>query len=193
MALLIGITGGIGSGKSLVSKILQKHGYAVYDTDTEAKRIMQSDPKVTAGIISHFGPQAYNGPQLNNRWIASEVFGNKQKLDLLDSIVHPAVAADLRQWAAQQTAEYVFAESAILFQSGFNKLCNSTIAVIAPRQIRIERLKKSRAMTHQQIEERINNQMSDTKLAQLADYVIINDTTPEQLEHAIAEILNKIP
>lgn len=193
MAHIVGITGGIGSGKSAVCRILAQRGYLVYDTDREAKRLMKTDTDVIEKIKTLFGNQAYNSTlELNAKHIAHQVFGNEVLLRRLNDIVHPAVKSDLLQWAGTQTAEYVFAESAILFESGFNDICYSTIGVIAPMQTRIDRVMKRNGMSCQQVVERINNQMSDLQLTQLADFMINNNGDISHLETEIDRIIHTI-
>ena len=193
MAHIIGITGGIGRGKSTVCKILEHKGFQVYDTDREAKRLMQTDTNVIEKIKTLFGNQAYNSTyELNSKHIAQQVFGNNVLLRRLNDIVHPAVKSDLLQWAGTQTAEYVFAESAILFESGFNEICYSTIGVIAPMQTRIDRVMHRNSMSHQQVVERINNQLPDLQLTQLADFMINNNGDISHLETEIDRIIHTI-
>ena len=193
MVRIIGITGGIGSGKSTVCHILAQRGYPVYDTDREAKRLMRTDTNIIEKIKTLFGNQAYNSTyELNSKHIAQQVFGNNVLLRRLNDIVHPAVKSDLLQWAGTQTAEYVFAESAILFESGFNEICYSTIGVIAPMQTRIDRVMNRNGISRQQVVERINNQLSDLQLTQLADFVIHNDGDINYLGTEIDRIIHKI-
>lgn len=193
MVRIIGITGGIGSGKSTVCHILAQRGYPVYDTDREAKRLMRTDTNIIEKIKTLFGNQAYiSNYELNTKHIAQQVFENDVLLHRLNDIVHPAVKSDLLQWADKQTTEYVFVESAILFESGFNDICYSTIGVIAPMQTRLDRVMNRNGISRQQVVERINNQLSDLQLTQLADFVIHNDGGLNYLHTEIDRIIHKI-
>ena len=193
MVRIIGITGGIGSGKSTVCHILAQRGYPVYDTDREAKRLMRTDTNIIEKIKTLFGNQAYiSNYELNTKHIAQQVFENDVLLHRLNDIVHPAVKSDLLQWADKQMTKYVFAESAILFESGFNIICYSTIGVIAPMQTRIDRVMNRNGISRQQVVERINNQLSDLQLTQLADFVIHNDGDINYLGTEIDRIIHKI-
>ena len=192
MAQLIGITGGIGSGKSEVSNILRNLGFGVYITDTEAKRIMQQDATIKKQIISLFGQEAYTDSRLNNKTIADKVFNNKPLLQQLNDIVHPAVKNDLLSWCEQQTEAIAFVESAILFESGFDRFCSSTIAVVSPMEIRLQRTSQRDNCSRKEVERRINNQMSDQEHIRLATYTINNDSTLDNLAKKVESIVKKL-
>lgn len=167
MARIIGITGGIGSGKTTVCNIFREQGYPVYDCDNEAKRLMQDDSGIRQQILDLFGT-------LDRAEIARKVFDDKGLLQQLNNIVHPAVACDLQQWAERQEKSIVFAESAILFESGLDKLCWKTVVVTAPEEVRIERVMRRNGWTREQVVNRMRNQMPEEKLKQLADIIIKN-------------------
>ncbi len=167
MSKIIGITGGIGSGKTTVCNIFREQGYPVYDCDSEAKRLMRDDSGIRRQVLDLFGT-------LDSSELAHIVFNNGDLLLQLNSIIHPAVARDLQQWAEQQEKSIVFAESAILFESGLNKLCRKTIVVTAPYEVRIERVMKRNGWSREQVINRMRNQMTDEELTQLADVVIKN-------------------
>ena len=124
----IGITGGIGSGKSTVCRMLCEYGIAVYDSDSRAKQLMNESTELRQQLIEAFGEECYTDGELNRGYLASKVFGNAEALARLNAIVHPAVRADFRTWAEQQSGAYVILESAILFEAGFESEVDTTLA-----------------------------------------------------------------
>lgn len=171
----VGVTGGIGSGKSTVCRIFALLGAAVYDSDSRAKILMNSDPKVMARIRELFGKEAYNETGLDRKYISERVFGNRPLLERLNAIVHPAVAKDFDRWAEKQQAPYVIEESAILFECGADKNMDVTIAVTAPEEIRIRRTSRRDNTDPEKVRARMAHQMSDEQRAERADYVILAD------------------
>lgn len=173
--LRIGLTGGIGSGKSTVARMFAALGAPVYDTDAAAKRLMNTSPKLTAGITGLFGSASYRDGTLDRAYIASRVFADKGLLGSLNAIVHPAVTADFEEWAAAREAEgcpYAIHESAILFESGIAGLMDRTVTVAAPVEVRVARAVARDASDPDKIRARIANQMDDAERESLADYVI---------------------
>src|SRR6478735_7399270 len=130
--LKIGLTGGIGSGKSTVAKIFEQLGVPVYYADTEAKRIMNEDPILTAELILHFGKEVFVDGKLNRKYLSSLVFNDKKKLDLLNSLVHPATIRNSEQWMQQQQSPYAIKEAALIFESGSQDQLDYVIGVSAP-------------------------------------------------------------
>ena len=172
---LIAVCGGIGAGKSTVTRLLRIMGYPVYDCDSQAKRLMEESEPVKQQLIDLFGPTAYIGNHLNRQLIASQVFNDKSLLNKLNSIVHPAVKSDIIHWAHNnQEDELLFVETAILKESNLEQLFDNIIYVTAPIDIRIRRVMKRSNLTHSQVMERINNQ--DSTIPQNAA-IIINDDT----------------
>ena len=172
---LIAVCGGIGAGKSTVTRLLRIMGYPVYDCDSQAKRLMEESELVKQQLIDLFGPTAYDGNHLNRQLIASQVFNDKSLLNKLNSIVHPAVKSDIIHWAHnKQEDELLFVETAILKESNLEQLFDNIIYVTAPIDIRIRRVMKRSNLTHSQVMERINNQ--DSTIPQNAA-IIINDDT----------------
>ena len=163
--MLIGITGGIGSGKSTIAQALRDLGYSVYDTDTEAKRLMQEDATVRTALIRAFGEETYLPDGTLNRECLKDVFHNPLRLQEINAIVHPAVFRDVQQWAKQQPGKLCFAESAILFESGMNKMCDAVVIVTAPMQTRIERTMRRDHCSREQVLARLHNQLSDDERA----------------------------
>lgn len=135
----VGITGGIGSGKSTVCRLFARLGVAVYDSDAGAKRLMTEDAELRRRITDRFGAEAYADGTLNRTYLAGRVFSEAQALADLNAIVHPAVWADFAAWAEQQEGDYVILESALLFDAGFDACVDRTVAVLAPEALRIER------------------------------------------------------
>lgn len=173
--VLVGITGGIGSGKSVVSKILKIIGYPVYDSDTEARRLNEQDPDVKQQLMAAFGEDIYADGKLNKPKLASLIFQSDENRLLVNSIVHPAVKRDFLQWAERQQTDIVFLEAAILYESGFNEFMNKVVAVTAPEDVRVQRAMKRDNATEQQVVNRIHSQMNQDELARMADYVVVND------------------
>ncbi len=172
--LKIGITGGIGSGKSTLCKLFEAHDIAVYYSDIEAKRLMTEDQSIRQAIIDQFGEECYEDDVLNRPHLASKVFGDDERLKALNSIVHPKVREEFVKWCANQEGNYVLLESAILFDSGFDSMVDVKVAVLAPQSLRIERITLRDGLTSEQIKSRIEAQMSDDELARLADYCVVN-------------------
>ena len=136
----IGICGGIGSGKSVVSRILKNFGFAVYDSDSSAKQLMKSNLSIRTALIERFGYEIYDGENLNKPLLSQRIFSNKQDRFFVNQVVHPIVAADFLQWSAQQKHEMVFIESAILSESSITQLLDASIFVEAPQEVRVERV-----------------------------------------------------
>ena len=173
--LRIGITGGIGSGKSTVSRIFEVLGIPVYYADDAAKRLMQEDPELREELIREFGPETYTNGQLNRPWLASIVFNNKEKLELLNSLVHPATIRDGERWAIQQSAPYSLKEAALMFESGSQQYLDYVIGVSAPTALRIQRAMRRDNITREEVLARMNKQIQENIKMRLVDYVIIND------------------
>ncbi len=170
----VGLTGGIGSGKSTVADMLREIGIAVYDSDSRAKHLMASDESLRRELIEAFGTECYTTEGINRAWLAERVFRNESELRKLNSIVHPAVMRDFVAWANGQDGDYVVLESAILFEAKLERYVDSTVSVMAPRELRIERAMKRDGATREQIESRLNNQMSDDERTERSKYAIVN-------------------
>ncbi len=177
---VVGLTGGIGSGKSTVAKMFKKLGVAVYIADDEAKKLMNEDVLLKEQIIELFGEKAYTASQLNRPYIANIVFNEEEKLNKLNAIVHPAVAKHFDDWKNQQPGKYVIKEAAVLFENEGYKQCDYIILVVAPEEVRIQRvLKRDESMSRKEIQARINNQWEDSRKIDLSDFVIFNDDIEE--------------
>jgi dephospho-CoA kinase len=184
----IGITGGIGSGKSIACKVFVLMNIPVYDADSRAKFLMENDPEVKELISRNFSEEAYINGALNRKFLSDGVFNDNEKLDILNRIVHPSVKADFENWSKDQAgAEFVIKEAALLFESGSYKDLDRVILVYCPLEIRIRRiLMRDKHRNRQEIEKIIEKQMSDSEKKKLADYCITNDDStlviPQVLE-----------
>ncbi|MFN8335211.1 MAG: dephospho-CoA kinase [Cyclobacteriaceae bacterium] len=186
--LQIGITGGIGSGKSLVCHIFALLGVPVYDADSRAKTLMTTDGILVSQIKKEFGVLSFRADgSLNREYLAEHVFGNPDKLKILDSLVHPRVGEDYAHWVTEQTSSYVLKEAALLFEAKSNQALDKIIVVSAPEELRIQRvLQRDKHRTERQVKDIIRNQLEDDKKVKLADYVILNDERTPLIPQVIA-------
>jgi len=178
--LQIGITGGIGSGKSLVCRIFRQLGVPVYDADSHAKELMTTDGILISGIKKEFGDLSYHPDgALNRVYLADHVFQDQKKLELLNSLVHPRVKADYEKWVEQnKTAHYLLKEAALLFEAGTDKTLDKIIVVHAPVELRVKRVQYRDAhRTVDQIKAIVEKQMPEDEKLKRADYIIVNDET----------------
>ena len=189
---IVGLTGGIGSGKTTVAGFFRDFGVPVYIADDAGKRLMKTSAEIKKAIISLFGEKAYDNDTPNRKFIASQVFNDSEQLKKLNQIIHPAVEKDFHQWVKEQSYEYVIYEAAILFETGSYKKCDFSILVTAPQELRIERLQERDNSSRSEIKERMNNQWSDEKKEKLADFIIKNEELSQtrlQVEHIHDKIL----
>ncbi len=192
MKPIIGLTGGIGSGKSYVGRFFNQFDIPIYLADKEAKRLMIQDPVLKSSIKSLLGKDSYHRNGRPNRpYIAQLVFNNKKLLKSLNKLVHPAVQADFRSWANQQKAPYAIEESALLFEIKAGDKFDKIILVTAPKDIRINRVIKRDNVTKERVLNRMKNQLSDQKKIPLSDFVIINDGK-EDIAKQVQKIHNQI-
>lgn len=175
MILKIGLTGGLGSGKSTIAKIFEVLGIPVYYADAEAKRIMNSDPVLKADIIKHFGENSYENNQLNRAYLSSIVFNNKDKLTLLNSLVHPVTIRDSKEWINRQTTPYAIKEAALVFESGSQEYLDYVIGVSAPAHLRVHRAMQRDKLTRGEVHQRMSKQIEEVIKMHLCDFVIYND------------------
>ena len=185
--LKVGITGGIGSGKTTVCKIFETLGIPVYYADLRAKEIMISDAEVILQVKQHFGKDAYSiSGELNRKFIAEKAFDNKDLLQKLNAIVHPAVFQDTLSWYQQhQNIPYTLYEAAILYETGSYKFLDKVITVFAPLEDRIERTMKRDKLNKDEVMERINKQMPEEEKMKRADFVIYNDYSQPLIEQVL--------
>lgn len=170
----VGITGGIGSGKSTVCAMLEELGVAVYNSDTRAKELMTTSATLREAIVARFGAECYTSEGLNRGYLAERVFGDAAELAALNSLVHPAVMADFEAWAERQEGSYVVFESAILFEAGLEQRVDMAVAVLSPEELRIERAMRRDGASREQVVARIHRQLSDDERADRAKYAIVN-------------------
>lgn len=173
--LRIGITGGIGSGKSTVAGIFSVLGIPVYDSDSTSKRLMEEDAELKKKIIQSFGVESYSNGNLNRKYLSEQVFNDQKKIELLNSIVHPATIKDAEEWMKKQNAPYTIKEAALIFESGSNKFLDFVIGVSSPLTLRIERTMQRGNITEAQVKSRIKMQMDEEEKMRLCNYVIFND------------------
>ncbi|NII26737.1 dephospho-CoA kinase [Pseudoflavitalea sp. X16] len=175
MTLRVGLTGGIGSGKSTVAKVFEVLGIPVYYADEEAKRIMNSDPQLREELIHHFGPATFEQGMLNRKHLSQLVFNNPEKLELLNSLVHPVTIQDGERWLQQQTTPYAIKEAALIFESGSQSQLDYVIGVSAPDALRIHRTIQRDHITREEVIARMNKQIKQLIKMRLCDFVIVND------------------
>lgn len=188
----LGITGGIGSGKSTVSELFTLLGIPVYIADKESKRLTETSVVIKEQLIALFGEDLYQDGILNKALLASYIFSDKEKLEKVNRIIHPVVGNDFNEWIElNKTSEIVAQEAAILFESGFDKLVDKVVVVYTPLGMRISRTMQRDGVTREKVLERIENQMSDEKKVELSDFVIVNDGTISLIEQVL-EIINKL-
>ncbi|MEI6817032.1 MAG: dephospho-CoA kinase [Bacteroidota bacterium] len=186
--LVIGITGGIGSGKTVVCKLFQQLGVPVYNADNEAKKLMASDLVLIKMIKKKFGPEVYGSKdELNRKKLAEIVFKDKEALAKLNSIVHPAVRKHFKKWVTEHSdVPYVMKEAAILIESGASEDCNKIITVVAPNNLRIKRVVERDNVSKERVKSIIASQMSTSENVKKSDFVIHNDDSamviPQVLE-----------
>lgn len=193
----IGITGNIGSGKSIVSAILRTMGIPVYDCDTEAKRLMQTDNVIRCNIVKTFGEECYTHEGLNRKHLAGIIFNDATALQKMNSIVHPRVKEDFTSWSKKQNCPIVALESAILFEAGLQNSVDTTVAIYADRETCIQRACRRSNAPREAIEQRLDKQIAAEKIIARSEYAICNNPdTPllPQLKSLLAQIdleLNK--
>jgi dephospho-CoA kinase len=184
----IGITGGIGAGKSLVAEIIKAMGYPVYNSDERAKELTESNPKIKAGLIHLFGEEIYQNDKLNKFALAQAIFSDESLREKVNALIHPIVREDFNLWALAQNNSLVFNESAILFETGSFKNFDAIILVYAPTELRIKRIMKRDNCSENEVLKRMNAQFSDEEKYQLTEFRVLNDEqTPllKQVEQII--------
>lgn len=193
--MLIGITGGIGSGKSTVAKALERLGYPVYDTDREAKRIIVENLVVRSQVELLFGSDIFDGDVYRTDRVAAQVFADRSLLDKLNRVVHPAVCFDLRHWAIRMEQQHpgrpCFAECAIIYESGIYKECTQIVEVTAPLETRIERTMKRDNASREAVERRIHSQMPDEERLARANIILRNDGSCD-IDSLAKQLLEKL-
>lgn len=192
--IITGVTGGIGSGKSYICRIISTLGFPVYNCDAEAKKLMNTNKHIINSLKQLIGENSYDSEgNLNKPIIAQFLFANEENAHKINSVVHPVVKEDFRSWASAQNADLIFMESAILFESGFNDVVDNVITITAQPETRIERTIRRDNTTREQVIARMNQQMQDEERVRLSDYIICNNTNNnvEQQIKTIIETLSK--
>ena len=187
----VGITGGIGSGKSVVSDVIRLLGYPVYNSDIRAKELSDTDGDIRQSLVALFGSAIYTDNHLNRPLLASHLFQDSAQRKAVNAIIHPVVFADFNKWCAMQHTALVFAESAILVESGFSALMDKMIVVDAPHKLRLQRVVERDVVTMEQAQKRMEAQMDSVDLCKRADYVIYNDNE-HLLISQIVDTINKL-
>jgi dephospho-CoA kinase len=171
----IGLTGGIGSGKSTVARIFEVLGIPVYYADESSRRLMSEDAELKEKIIKAFGATAYTNGKLNRKYLSDAVFKDEQKIKLLNSYVHPATIKDAAEWMQKQNAPYIIKEAALIFESGSNKDLDYVIGVRSPENLRIKRVMSRDNISEEQVRARMNKQMDENAKLNLCNYILVND------------------
>jgi dephospho-CoA kinase len=186
----IGITGGIGAGKSLVAEIIKAMGYPVYNSDERVKELTDSNPKIKAGLIHLFGEEIYQNDKLNKFALAQAIFSDESLREKVNALIHPIVREDFNLWALAQNNALVFNESAILFETGSFKNFDAIILVYAPTELRIKRIMKRDNCSENEVLKRMNTQFSDEEKYQLTEFRVLNDEQTPLLVQVEKIILN---
>lgn len=189
---IVGLTGGIGSGKTTIAKWFSEQGIPVYNSDNEAKRLMNESSEIREELIQLFGEDAYLNNELNRKFISSKVFENKDLLEQLNQIVHPAVFKDFKTWIQNQNAPFIVKEAAILFESGSYHDCDYIVSVIADEEIRIQRVMERDGISNEQVLSRIKNQWTDELRIVNSDFIIRNNQGLNELKEEFQEVYNKL-
>ena len=190
---IIGITGGIGSGKSTVSQFIEELGFPVYDSDFWAKELVNLDENLKSRIIELLGEESYdeNG-KYNRKFVAEKVFDHQELLLKLNQIIHPAVKIHFENWVNAQNAEFVFKETALLFELKLNESCYQSILVTADENIRIKRVMNRDGRTYREVKEIIDKQKPEVDKVKIADFVIQNNTDLESLKEFTHQVIDEL-
>lgn len=193
MHKIIGLTGGIGSGKTTVARFIEEMEYPVYNSDTRAKDLVNESADLKSAIIQLLGKQAYDENGLYDRkYVGSVVFSNDELLKQLNAIIHPAVNKDFHDWVKKQSREIIFKETALLFELKLNLQCDKSLLVTADESIRIKRVMDRDAKTYREVEKVIDNQMPERKKIRLADYIIENNSDMQHLRLNTEKIMTNL-
>lgn len=189
--MIVGLTGGIGSGKTTVAGLFSNLGIPIYIADDRAKFLMTNSKELKSQIVRLLGDEAYDQNDLNRKYIADKVFNDKRLLNDLNQIVHPIVNTDFENWYQRQESLYVIKEAAILFENGAYKQCDFMVLVTAPVDLRVKRVRKRDNSTEEEVLDRINNQWGDARKISLSDAVIENINLAD-LEEQVVRIHHHI-
>jgi len=189
----IGITGGIGSGKSFIANILEHMGFPVYYSDLRSKELTKSNPSIKTGLISLFGEEVYSDNELNTQLVATKIFQNEEMRQKVNELIHPIVRKDFEDWVTNQKSTLVFNEAAILFETGSYKNFDANILICAPLELKIKRVMKRENCSKEDVLARMSKQWSDDEKSKLADFIINNDDCDPiltQLELVLAQLID---
>ncbi|MFS8083062.1 MAG: dephospho-CoA kinase [Ginsengibacter sp.] len=184
--LKVGLTGGMGSGKTTVARIFQVMGIPVFYADAEAKKLMEEDFVLRENIINALGTESYTGSQPNRKYMAQQVFSDPEKLTILNSLIHPAIIAQAEKWMKCQSSPFAIKEAAILFESNSHKKLDFVIGVESPEDLRISRSIERDNLSKDQVKSRMARQMSQVEKMKLCDFVIINDERHSLIEQVLS-------
>lgn len=189
---LIGLTGGIGSGKTAVANIIEKLGYPVYNSDNRAKEIVNDNAELKTKIIALLGENAYdeNG-NYHRKWVAEQIFSDDEKRMALNAIIHPAVKLDFENWVKTQSSKLIFKETALLFELGLDKNCDASVLVTASQEIRIKRVMERDQKTKDEVLAIIQKQMPEEEKCKKADFIIENNGSFEELTQEVKRVLDQ--
>lgn len=182
---IVGLTGGIGSGKTTVAHMFSEFGIPVFNSDIEAKKLTNSSDAIRQELISLLGEETYKNGILDRKFMAEKIFNDAILLQKANAIIHPKVAEHFKKWVSNQTSPYVIKEAAILFESGGNARCDLVILVTTSREERLRRVMDRDQVSRQEVETRMKNQWSDSRKIELADFIIENNNlsdTKKQVE-----------
>lgn len=189
----VGLTGGIGSGKTTVSNFLLEYGIPVYNSDSQGKKLMNTNLELINDIVNIFGESVYNNGVLNTNLLSSIVFSDPEKIKQLNNLVHPKVAEDFNQWVGKNNNQPILIkEAAILIESGAYLNMDKIILVISKKSNRINRVSKRDNSDFESIEKRINFQLTDDEKIQYADYIIENNSSLDDLKNEVLRVFNEI-
>ncbi len=190
---IIGLTGGIGSGKSTVAKFVEEMGFPVYYSDVRAKEIVNADELLKKGIIELLGAKAYDENGLYDRkYVAEIVFNDEELLQKLNGMIHPAVKYDFEKWVGNQTTEFVFKETALLFELKLNESCFKSVLVTADDNLRLKRVMDRDGKTYREVENVMNKQMPEKDKIKIADFVIFNNDGMDELQAETENVIRQI-
>lgn len=192
----IGITGGIGSGKSIVSTLFQMHGIPVYNADEQTKALNNTSPIIKEQLIKHFGEDLYLNDELDKKKFANIIFNDPEKLKIANSIIHPEVLNHFNEWCNQNSNHSIIAlEAAILFESNFHNYLDKVVTVYTPLHIRVKRVSERDSIPAEMVENRMQHQMPEAEKIKMSEYVIINDeenSLIQQVERLIDDITHSL-
>ena len=189
----IGLTGGIGSGKSFIANILEHMGFPVYYSDLRSKELTKSNPSIKMGLISLFGEEVYSDDELNTQLVATKIFQNEEIRQKVNELIHPIVRKDFEDWVTNQKSTLVFNEAAILFETGSYNNFDANILICAPLELKIKRVMKRENCSKEDVLARMSKQWSDDEKSKLADFIINNDDCDPiltQLELVLAQLID---